>query len=176
MDALVSGTEAKATISKESARPWDGSCAVSAWPLLGVFYLTSWDGSHALLRGWRGSMNVHMWRHTHTHTHTHFPLSCHQLAMEQEVRSAGWDRSVQEGTAPRPPACCCLTQPGRKTWKSRTFGLIKSSCPCPSSLQAVERGVGKGRDACTAHVTPHIPPARLDTGSLTTRGTGKWGL
>ena len=130
MDALVSGTEAKATISKESARPWDGSCAVSAWPLLGVFYLTSWDGSHALLRGWRGSMNVHMWRHTHTHTHTHFPLSCHQLAMEQEVRSAGWDRSVQEGTAPRPPACCCLTQPGRKTWKSRTFGLIKSSCPC----------------------------------------------
>ena len=73
-------------------------------------------------------MNAHMW--THTHTHTHFPLSCHQLAMEQEVRSAGWDRSVQEDTAPRPPARCCLTQPGRKTWKSRTFGLIKAACPC----------------------------------------------
>lgn len=128
MDALVSGTEAKATIGKESARPWDGSCAGSAWPLLGVFYLTTGNGSHALLRGWRGSKNAHM--HARAHTHPHFPLSCHQLAMEQEVRSAGWDRSVQEGTAPRPPARCCLTQPGRKTWKSHTFGLIKPSCPC----------------------------------------------
>ena len=75
-------------------------------------------------------MHICMRAHTHTYTHTHFPLSCHRLAMEQEVRSAGWDRSVQEGTAPRPPARCCLTQPGRKTWKSHTFGLIKPSCPC----------------------------------------------
>lgn len=66
----------------------------------------------------------------HTHTHTRFPVSCHQLAMEQEVGSAGRDWSVQEDTAPRPPACCHLTQPGQKTWKSHTFGLFKSSCPC----------------------------------------------
>ena len=71
-DALVSGTEAKASMGEESDQPWDGCCAVSSWPLLGIFlsYNLGWL-THTV--GWVAGEHEYA-DTTHTRAHTHVSL------------------------------------------------------------------------------------------------------
>ena len=81
---------------------------------------------------------------------------------------------MQGDTAPRPPARCRLSQPGQKTWKSRTFGLIKSSCPCFSpAVSVTETWSIRGRPAfnCPSSTPRHGTGGSSHTTRQTSDGT-----